>query len=701
MGSLSEERIKNILDSADVNYSYRLAKELETIRSNPVLGYRSAGSQAEHEAGELIFERMKEAGFANVRKDKIDVDSWEFKRAVIKAGACGAERELQLGAYQTNFVTEGYESVQIVDAGKGTLEDYEELERLGISVEGKLVMAEINQREEWWINFPVYQAKLKGAKGFIAVQAGGYGEVAENALNAQDIAGPSDAPAFSISRADAQFLRDCMQDDKKRECTVLFDAYTKVMPGAETYNIVGEIPGENPDRMILLSGHYDSYFSGFQDDNTAVSMLIEIGRMLIKSDYKPRNTIVLCAMAAEEWGVINSKYDWSTGAYEEVFTVHPEWKGKVIADLNFELPAFAHGNKDYVRSTYEYRNFFRKILREYPGDLHEAYPDGVGTKAPIQTWSDDFSVAISGIPSTVNEFAGGKFMESHYHSQYDSDEFYDEKVYLFHHKLYAYILLRLDNLNVAPVDFTIVCDELLHRFDREICEDREAADEFIQAVTDLKVEAQRVNAVIEGRNYPQDMSAGGDDTYGSENEGRMTRNEDDARIEAELLKAFALAQDTLVTLNWQDDVLFPYETAMNDGVFLGKAVDALSAEKDAERPLVRIKNALNWIYRIDNNQYAFKFERAVYEYFTGYVLNQPRERLKWGYGRIIHHENLYDVVRSLIDRLNADDETADISRELEVLTEARARQQRYLTLDVKNTTQYVKEITEIIHNCLY
>lgn len=705
MDSLSEECIKNILDSADVRYSYNLAKELENIRSNPVLGYRSAGSEAEHEAGELIFNRMVEAGFANVHKDRVDVDSWEFKRAVIKAGYGDVERELQLGAYQTNFVTYGYESVQIVDAGKGTLEDYEELERLGISVEGKLVMAEINQREEWWINFPVYQAKLKGAKGFIAVQAGGYGEVAENALNAQDIAGPSDAPAFSISRADADFIKKCMVLENKgaqaRECTVLFDAYTKVMPGASSYNIVGEIPGENPDRMILLSGHYDSYFSGFQDDNTAVSMLIEIGRMLVKSGYKPHNTIILCAMAAEEWGVINSKYDWSTGAYEEVFTVHPEWKGKVIADLNFELPAFAHGNKDYVRSTYEYRNYFRKILKEYPGDLHEAYPDGVGTKAPIQTWSDDFSVAISGIPSTVNEFAGGKFMESHYHSQYDSDEFYDEKVYLFHHKLYAYILVRLDNLNVAPVDFTILSDELLHRFDREICEDRQTADEFIQAVTDLKAEAERVNAVIEGRNYPQDMSAGGDDTYGSENEGRMTRNEDDARIEAELLKAFALAQDTLVTLNWQDDVLFPYETAMNDVVFLGKAIDALNSEKDADKPLIRIKNALNWIYRIDNNQYAFKFERAVYEYFTGYVLNQPRERLKWGYGRIIHHENLYEVVRSLIDKLVSDGENIDTVHELSVLTEARERQQKYLVLDIKNTTQYVREITEVIHNCLY
>ena len=85
-------------------------------------------------------------------------------------------------------------------------------------------------------------------------------------------------------------------------------------------------------------------------------------------------------------------------------------------------------------------------------------------------------------------------------------------LYLFHHKLYAYILLRLDNLNVAPVDFTILSDELLHRFDREICEDREAADEFIQAVTDLKAEAQRVNAVVEGRNVLSNMDDGAEET---------------------------------------------------------------------------------------------------------------------------------------------------------------------------------------------
>lgn len=40
--------------------------------------------------------------------------------------------------------------------GKGTEADYE-----GKDVTGKLVLVDINQRDEWWINYPVYQAHLK------------------------------------------------------------------------------------------------------------------------------------------------------------------------------------------------------------------------------------------------------------------------------------------------------------------------------------------------------------------------------------------------------------------------------------------------------------------------------------------------------------------------------------------------------------
>ena len=33
-------------------------------------------------------------------------------------------------------------------------------------------------------------------------------------------------------------------------------------------------------------------------------------------------------------------------------------------------------------------------------------------------------LAIAGIPSMVNDFTGGSFMETHYHSQFDNDDFF-------------------------------------------------------------------------------------------------------------------------------------------------------------------------------------------------------------------------------------------------------------------------------------
>ena len=362
---------QSILENLDINYSYQLAKRMEQFRSNPVLGYRPAGSKAEFETGEMLKQEMEAIGLSNVTKDAIKVDGWEFKKAVLSyTDENGTRHEIQLGAYQTTFVTDGPKDFSLMYLGKGTAADYE-----GKDITGKLVLVDINQRDEWWINYPVYQAHLKGAAALIAVQSGGYGEIDDEALNAQDIAGPENAPAFSISRKDADPLKSLLLAKEAAsnthidadapagdtaltsEITVTLDADSRVTRDCTTYNIVGSIPGKHADRMILLSAHYDSYFSGFQDDNTAVALMFGIAKALLKSGMKPNNTIVICAMAAEEWGVVDSNFDWSTGAYEQVFTAHPEWVGKVIADLNFELPALAHGTRARIRSCYEYTRF--------------------------------------------------------------------------------------------------------------------------------------------------------------------------------------------------------------------------------------------------------------------------------------------------------------------------------------------------------
>lgn len=644
--------------SLDIEASYNLAKQMEAYRTNPVLGYRPAGSKAEFETGEMLKSYMEDLGLSNVRKDEVKVDGWEFEKAVLAyADAAGERQEVQLGAYQTDFVTKGAETFQVVYVGKGGEKDYADKD-----VTGKIVLAEINQRDEWWINFPVYQAHEKGAKALIAVQIGGYGQVDEKALNAQDIAGPPEAAAFSMSFEDSEKLKACL--DEKGEITVTLDASSRVMRDVSTYNILGEIPGRRSDRMILLSAHYDSYFSGFQDDNTAVAMMLGIARAFIKMGYQPENTWVFCAMAAEEWGIADSKYDWSTGAYAEVFNVHPEWAGKVIGDFNFELPALSNGNLDGIRCTYEYKDFFEDTLKTLPA-LSPAYPEGVLVSAPIETWSDDFSVAISGIPSMVNEFSAGSFMTTHYHSQYDSDAYYNEAAYRFHHELYGLLLMHLDRQSVAPLNFAEVFEQASASLDVLMCQ---KSGSRVTALLNLLGQTEEVAEEVYDRIY--DINEAGVDS------------EQCREAENILLKVFKMAQDKYVRLTWEDAVVFPQEAAQNNLRYLKKAIRAL------KRKIPDAEAAFEALYEIDNNAYAFQFSKQVYERFTDYVLDQNSDRLQWGRGRIVHHENLYDLVAQLMDKYHQG--ATDFANEIAELEKVAKRQKAYLRDDI----EYMLQSTE-------
>ena len=644
--------------SLDIEASYNLAKQMEAYRTNPVLGYRPAGSKAEFETGEMLKSYMEDLGLSNVRKDEIKVDGWEFEKAVLAyADAAGERQEVQLGAYQTDFVTKGAETFQVVYVGKGGEKDYADKD-----VTGKIVLAEINQRDEWWINFPVYQAHEKGAKALIAVQIGGYGQVDEKALNAQDIAGPPEAAAFSMSFEDSEKLKACL--DEKGEITVTLDASSRVMRDVSTYNILGEIPGRRSDRMILLSAHYDSYFSGFQDDNTAVAMMLGIARAFIKMGYQPENTWVFCAMAAEEWGIADSKYDWSTGAYAEVFNVHPEWAGKVIGDFNFELPALSNGNLDGIRCTYEYKDFFEDTLKTLPA-LSPAYPEGVLVSAPIETWSDDFSVAISGIPSMVNEFSAGSFMTTHYHSQYDSDAYYNEAAYRFHHELYGLLLMHLDRQSVAPLNFAEVFEQASASLDVLMCQ---KSGSRVTALLNLLGQTEEVAEEVYDRIY--DINEAGVDS------------EQCREAENILLKVFKMAQDKYVRPTWEDAVVFPQEAAQNNLRYLKKAIRAL------KRKIPDAEAAFEALYEIDNNAYAFQFSKQVYERFTDYVLDQNSDRLQWGRGRIVHHENLYDLVAQLMDKYHQG--ATDFANEIAELEKVAKRQKAYLRDDI----EYMLQSTE-------
>ena len=679
---------ESILKNLDIDYSYRLAKRMEQFRTNPALGYRPAGSRAEFETGEMLKQEMEAIGLSDVRKDAVKVDGWEFKKAVLSySGEDGTRREIQLGAYQTTFVTDGPKEFSLMYLGKGTASDYE-----GRDVTGKLVLVDINQRDEWWINYPVYQAHLKGAAALIAVQSGGYGEIDDEALNAQDIAGPENAPAFSISRKDADPLKELLE--RTAEMTVTVDADSRVTRDCTTYNIVGSIPGRHPDRMVLLSAHYDSYFSGFQDDNTAIALMFGIAKALLASGVTPNNTIVICAMAAEEWGVVDSNFDWSTGAYEQVFTAHPEWVGKVIADLNFELPALAHGTRARIRSCYEYTRFLEEYLSELP-DLTQAYPEETRVTSPIETWSDDFSMAIAGIPSMVNDFTGGSFMETHYHSQFDNDAFYDEQVYRLHHELFALLIMALDETCVIPLCSAPVMKRALDGYNAssEILRSFVAMDlispmtlaSLAEKISDLEKMLSDATDVAESR-YESRRSL--NSHYRALlSEGRQEEAEclylEAREAEKEALRRFKYAQDELVRIDWYGNVHYPHEILLQNIRLIGGAIANLKEQN--------LSSALRKLYQVDNNAYAFMFDEEVYNHFTDYVLNQPQDRLKWGYRRLMPHENIYALVKDLLQKKEEEPDEISLSGEISHLTRIFQDQCRLLL-------QTTDQIQSLVHD---
>ncbi len=679
---------ESILKNLDIDYSYRLAKRMEQFRTNPVLGYRPAGSRAEFETGEMLKQEMEAIGLSDVRKDAVKVDGWEFKKAVLSySGEDGTRHEIQLGAYQTTFVTDGPKEFSLMYLGKGTAADYE-----GKDVTGKLVLVDINQRDEWWINYPVYQAHLKGAAALIAVQSGGYGEIDDEALNAQDIAGPENAPAFSISRKDSDPLKELLE--RTAEISVTLDADSRVTRDCTTYNIVGSIPGRHPDRMVLLSAHYDSYFSGFQDDNTAIALMFGIAKALLASGFTPNNTIVICAMAAEEWGVVDSNFDWSTGAYEQVFTAHPEWVGKVIADLNFELPALAHGTRARIRSCYEYTRFLEEYLSELP-DLTQAYPEETRVTSPIETWSDDFSMAIAGIPSMVNDFTGGSFMETHYHSQFDNDAFYDEQVYRLHHELFALLIMALDETCVIPLCSAPVMKRALDGYNAssEILRSFVAMD-LISPMT-LASLAEKISDLEKMLSDAADVAESRYESRRSLNshyrallaEGRQKEAEclylESREAEKEALRRFKYAQDELVRIDWYGNVHYPHEILLQNIRLIGGAIANLKEQN--------LSSALRKLYQVDNNAYAFMFDEEVYNHFTDYVLNQPQDRLKWGYRRLMPHENIYALVKNLLQKKEEDPDEISLSGEISHLTRIFQDQCRLLL-------QTTDQIQSLVHD---
>ena len=653
--SLKEE-YDAFMEAVSPDYAYNIALELTTNPEffNSELGGRTAGSDAEHAAADYLAGVMEEIGLSNVEKVAAPCDRWQFNGASFTVDG----KEYPVYSYATASTPPEGITAEVVYAGKGTMWDYEDLD-----VEGKIVLVDVDQRADWWVTYPMLEADFQGAAAILAANVGGFSQVADDALNCQDICGPTAIPTLSIGLADSQELQNKMKEGPVT-ATLVVDNEVEIDAGT-TYNIMGVLKGKSSDHQILVGGHYDVHFWGFQDDNCAVGLVLSMAKAMIDSGYQPENDIVFCLHGAEEWGSSYTQYDWTVGAWEMINSVHPDWVGKTLAFLNFELPAYEF---DTYTSTYSAPEMYAMLdyyANEYPysPDPEGCFPDGVLTEGyQTYTYSDDFSYYAAGVPSTVNGFLLQKDMENVfpfyvdiYHSQYDTPDTYNEAVMDFNIRYYGALAMYIDQTPALYLDFTAQYDRILASIDEEAMAaagvDMAA---FHTALEELNTAAQAMTERVKALN--RDYLKAREDGDSAAMEKLWAEGKE---LTAQNLQAFEFAQKNLLGLMYERPIV-PHE-APQENIQLCQDIIACLEQGD----VVTVVDELAWTVNNVLEYYAMYFSPEVIAIQDDMHWGEGnQDNLYWGTGINFTKADVDAATRSLYQRY--DEQGGDFSQEIAV-----------------------------------
>ncbi len=120
----------------------------------------------------------------------------------------------------------------------------------------------------------------------------------------------------------------------------------------ETANVIGVLPGSDPalaQQAVLVTAHHDhlgigrpnakgdAIYNGAEDNASGISQILAIGRAVAALAERPKRTLVFIAWAAEEQGLLGSRY----------YSLHPTIQpGNMTAILNYDGGALWGRAKD-------------------------------------------------------------------------------------------------------------------------------------------------------------------------------------------------------------------------------------------------------------------------------------------------------------------------------------------------------------------
>jgi N-acetylated-alpha-linked acidic dipeptidase len=333
----------------------------------------------------------------------------KLEEPALAADKTSGQKTEQLPTYNA-YSADGDATAELVFVNRGVPADYEELQRRGIDVKGKIVIAK-------------YGGSWRGIKPKVAAEHGAigciiYSDPADDGYGVGDTypeggyrpkegvqrGSVMDMPVYPGDplTPDVGATKDAKRLDRKDAITimkipVLPISYEDALPllqslGGEVvpaswrgglpityhvgpskdkvhlklefnwdikplYDVIAKLPGsELPDEWVIGGNHHDGWVNGAEDPISGQVAQLEEARTigeLVKKGFRPKRTLIFCAWDGEEPALLGST-EWVEDHQEEL-------KQKVVAYINTDA-----NNRGFINAegSHTLEPFFNEVMEQ-------------------------------------------------------------------------------------------------------------------------------------------------------------------------------------------------------------------------------------------------------------------------------------------------------------------------------------------------